>query len=154
MDLAVQKIQTISWKMATPKFCKELKPLFETPSKINAPADIEKFDFLFKDRVQEIFCVFWLNTSNIVVGYEVISVGILNASVVAAREVFRGAIVQNCANIIIAHNHPSGNKEPSNEDIQLTKNLVAGGKILGIQVFDHIIYTKNGIYSFVENRLI
>lgn len=69
------------------------------------------------------------------------------------REVFRGAIVSSCANIIVAHNHPSGNLEPSNEDISLTKKLIEAGKIIEINVFDHIIFAENEYTSFVEKRL-
>jgi DNA repair protein RadC len=90
---------------------------------------------LFDEQVKERFIVFWLNSANIVQGFEIISEGTLNSSVVHPREVFRGAIVATCANIIVAHNHPSGNSEASNEDIVLTKKLVEAGKIVDIQVF-------------------
>jgi DNA repair protein RadC len=70
------------------------------------------------------------------------------------REVFRGAIVATCANIILAHNHPSGNLEPSREDISITKKLVEAGKIVDISVLDHIIFGDDGYTSFVEKRLI
>lgn len=70
------------------------------------------------------------------------------------REVFRGAIVATCANIILAHNHPSGNLEPSREDISITQKLVEAGKIVDISVLDHIIFGDDGYTSFVEKRLI
>ncbi len=88
-----------------------------------------------------------------VTGFEIVSEGILNASVVHPREVFRGAIVSSSANIIVAHNHPSGNPEPSNEDINLTKKLVEAGKIIEISLFDHIIFAEGTYTSFVEKRL-
>ena len=109
---------------------------------------------MFDGEVRERFIVFWLNTANKVIGFEIISEGTLNSSVVHPREVFRGAIVATCANIIVAHNHPSGNNEPSNEDILLTKKLVEAGKIIDISVFDHIIFAENTYTSFVEKRLI
>jgi len=109
---------------------------------------------LFDGEVKERFVVFWLNSANIVQGFEIVSEGTLNSSVVHPREVFRGAIVSSCANIIVAHNHPSGNPEPSNEDISLTKKLVEAGKIIEISVFDHIIFAENTFTSFVERRLI
>jgi len=87
-------------------------------------------------------------------GFEIITEGILNASIVHAREVFRGAILQSCANIIVAHNHPSGNMECSTEDISLTKKLVEAGKIIDIAVFDHIIFGDGTYTSFVERKLI
>ncbi|MBK8944103.1 MAG: JAB domain-containing protein [Ignavibacteriae bacterium] len=99
-------------------------------------------------------CSFWLSSSNKVIGFEVISEGLLNSSLVHPREVFRGAIVATCANIIIAHNHPSGNLEPSREDINITKKLVEAGKIVDISVLDHVIFTDNGFTSLVEERII
>ena len=109
---------------------------------------------MFDGEVKERFVTFWLNSANVVTGFEVISEGILNASVVHPREVFRGAIVASCANIIIAHNHPSGNPVPSNEDIAVTKKLVEAGKLIEISVFDHIIFADDTYTSFVEKRLI
>ena len=109
---------------------------------------------MFDGEVKERFIVFWLSSSNVVIGFEIVSEGILNASVVHPREVFRGAIVATCASIILAHNHPSGNIEPSNEDISITKQLVEAGKIIDIRIFDHIIFGEDAYTSFVEKRLI
>jgi DNA repair protein RadC len=109
---------------------------------------------LFDDQVRERFIVFWLNNNNVITGFEVISEGILNSSLVHPREVFRGAIVATCANIILAHNHPSGNLEASQEDIAMTKQLTEAGKIIGIHVYDHIIFGENEYMSFVEKRMI
>jgi len=95
-----------------------------------------------------------LNTANKIIKNELISIGNLNSSVVHAREVFKVAIENNSANIILLHNHPSGNPEPSREDISLTKKLVEAGKLLEIQVFDHIIIAGNNYTSLVEKRLI
>jgi DNA repair protein RadC len=91
---------------------------------------------LFDGQVKERFVVFWLSSSNQVTGFEVISEGLLNSSLVHPREVFRGSIVATSANIILAHNHPSGNLVPSNEDLKITKKLVEAGKIIDIAVFD------------------
>ena len=104
--------------------------------------------------MRERFIVFWLSSSNVVTGFEVISEGLLNSSLVHPREVFRGAIVATCANIILSHNHPSGNTQPSSEDISMTKQLIEAGKIIGISVFDHIIFGDGSYLSFVEKRLI
>ena len=109
---------------------------------------------MFKGQVKERFVVFWLSTANTVIGFEIISEGLLNSSLVHPREVYRGAIVASCANIILAHNHPSGNKEPSKEDTSVTKNIIEAGKIIDISVFDHIIFTDDGYTSFVERKLI
>ena len=104
--------------------------------------------------MKERFVVFWLSSANVVTGFEVISEGLLNSSLVHAREVYRGAIVSTCANIILAHNHPSGNPEPSQEDISITKKLVEAGKIIDISVFDHIIFSEDKYLSFVNRSLI
>lgn len=109
---------------------------------------------MFDGEVRERFVVFWLSTANIVTGFEIISEGNLNSSIVHPREVFRGAIVATCANIIIAHNHPSGNPEPSREDINITKKLVEAGKIIDVAVFDHIIFAEGKYTSLIESRLI
>jgi len=109
---------------------------------------------LFDGEVRERFVVFWLSSANLVTGFEIISEGNLNSSIVHPREVFRGAIVATCANIIIAHNHPSGNPEPSREDINITKKLVEAGKILDVSLFDHIIFAEDKYTSLVESRLI
>ena len=100
------------------------------------------------------FIVFWLNSANKVTGFEIISEGILNSSVVHPREVFRGAIVATAASIIIAHNHPSDNPEPSQEDIVITRQLVESGKITGIPIHDHIIFAGNTYLSFAERGLL
>jgi len=123
--------------------------------KITSPSDVaEIFIPLLRDEVKEKFYVLCLNTANKIIKNELISIGNLNSSVVHAREVFKVAIENNSANIILLHNHPSGNPEPSREDISLTKKLVEAGKLLEIQVFDHIIIAGNNYTSLVEKRLI
>lgn len=121
---------------------------------ITSPEDIANiFSPILKDKMKEEFIVVCLNAANKIIKHEIISVGTLNSSVVHPREVFKLAIDNNSANIIIVHNHPSGNKEPSKEDVLITKKLVEGGKLLGIEVFDHIIIAGNDFTSFVEQRL-
>ncbi|VAX26653.1 UPF0758 family protein [hydrothermal vent metagenome] len=123
--------------------------------KITSPSDIaEIFIPLFRDEVKEKFIVVCLNSANKIIRYEVVSVGSLNSSIVHSREVFRVAIENNSANIILLHNHPSGNEKPSQEDIQVTKRLVDAGKILEINVFDHIIVAGNKFTSFVDEKII
>ena len=80
--------------------------------------------------------------------------GNLNSSIVHPREVFKVAIENNSASIILIHNHPSGNSDPSNEDISITKKIVETGTIMSIPVFDHIIIAGKNFTSFVEKRLI
>ena len=150
------QLKTITWKIRDASEVYSDFPNVDAKSltKISCPEDLyQQFKFLFENEVVEKFIVFWLSTSNKVTGFEIISAGSLNASVVYPREVFRGAIVNNCANIILAHNHPSGNIEPSQEDITLTKKLVECGKTMEINIFDHIIF-GDGYTSLVERRFI
>ncbi len=89
----------------------------------------------------------FLNTHNRVIRDEVISIGTVNSNIVHPREVFRSGIESNAVAVIIAHNHPSGEAIPSNEDVEITKQLIQAGKILGIRVLDHVIITTNGFAS-------
>ncbi|HOI29546.1 MAG TPA: DNA repair protein RadC [Melioribacteraceae bacterium] len=123
--------------------------------KISSPSDIaEIFIPLLRDEVKETFIVVCLNSANKIIRYEKISVGSLSSSIVHPREVFKVAIENNSANIILIHNHPSGNPEPSSEDINLTKKMTDAGKLMDIQVFDHIIIAGNNFTSMVEKRVI
>ena len=130
------------------------KKLFSL-KKITSPSDVaEIFIPLMRDKIKEEFYLICLNTANNISRVELISIGNLNSSVVTPREVFKAAIENNSANIILLHNHPSGNPEPSNEDIALTRQMVEAGKILSIQVFDHLIIAGNKFASMVEKRII
>jgi len=123
--------------------------------KITSPADVaEIFIPLLRDEVKEQFVVVCLSSANKIIKHEKISVGNLNSSVVHAREIFKAAIENNSASIILIHNHPSENPEPSNEDISITRKIVEAGKIMDIPVYDHIIIAGNNYTSFVERRLI
>lgn len=103
---------------------------------------------------KEHFVVFYLDSRSQEIKREIISLGTLNASLVHPREVFEPAVRHLCAQIIIAHNHPSGNAEPSPDDIDITKRLVEAGKILGIEVVDHVIVTKEGFISLKERAVV
>lgn len=98
--------------------------------------------------------VLYLDTVHQIIKRELIAVGILNASLIHPREIFEPAIRQSAAEIIIAHNHPSGDPTPSDSDIVLTKRLVAAGELLGITVLDHVIIGKHGWASFKELAVI
>ena len=98
--------------------------------------------------------VYYLNARNGIIGWEMISQGSLTASIAHPREIFKGAILATCAGIVLVHNHPSGDPAPSDEDIRLTKRVVEGGKILGINVLDHIVIAESGSYSFNASGLI
>ncbi|MEX2411781.1 MAG: DNA repair protein RadC [Candidatus Paceibacterota bacterium] len=100
---------------------------------------------------KEHFVVFYLDSRNQEIKREIISIGTINASLVHPREVFEGAIKNNASSIILAHNHPSGDTEPSQDDIEVTKKLVHAGKILDIRVVDHVIVTDKEFNNFIEN---
>ena len=106
------------------------------------------------ERDKEHYYVMHLDIRSQVRLVEVVSVGTLTSSLVHPRETFRRAIVEGAASIIIAHNHPSGEADPSDEDTKITKNMFEAGQILGIKMLDHIIFTdKNkNFFSFRENR--
>ncbi len=107
-----------------------------------------------RDSKKEHFMVFFLDTQNQEIKREVISIGTLNASLIHPREVFEPAIKHLASHIIIAHNHPSGSLEASDEDLAVTKRLVDAGRLLGIEVLDHIIITKTGYISLKEKNLL
>ena len=96
----------------------------------------------------------FLNTKNIISSYEVISVGSLNASIVHPREVFNRAIKRSAAAILLVHNHPSGNPEPSKEDEAITSRLCEVGQLIGIRVLDHLIISDDKYFSFKEMDMI
>lgn len=103
------------------------------------------------DEDREVFFVMCLNTKNRVVAVHRCHVGSLNASIVSPREVFKSAILNNSASIIVSHQHPSNDCSPSKEDVEVTKRLVECGKILGIEVLDHLIVNdKAEYYSMKE----
>ena len=105
-----------------------------------------------KDTKQEHLIVLSLDGANRLIQKRLISIGTLNASLVHPREVFADPITDRAASIIVIHNHPSGTPEPSDADIQITKRLQDAGKLLGINVLDHIIIAKNNIYSFTDDN--
>lgn len=121
---------------------------------IRSPEDAAKIYIpRLRDERQELFLVVCLNSANRIIRDRTITKGILNSSLTHPREVFREAILENSASIILVHNHPSGNLEPSREDISITKQMVEAGKIIGIAVHDHIIVAGDGFTSMMERGL-
>lgn len=119
--------------------------------KIEKPLDV--VEYLMEEMkylTQEHFNVVLLNTKNIVIDVENITKGIVNASLVHPREVFKNAIRKNSTSIILAHNHPSGDPSPSAEDKSITKRLSKAGEIIGIKVLDHIVVGDGSYISFKE----
>jgi DNA repair protein RadC len=122
---------------------------------IGSPQDVaELFIEGMRHLKQECFRVLLLNVKNEILSIEEISVGNLNSSLADPREVFRPAIRRSAASLILAHNHPSGNPEPSNADIEATKRLSAAGELLGIRVIDHIIVGDGTFASMRQKRLL
>ncbi len=106
------------------------------------------------DRDKEHFWVLQLNARNMIQKLELVSLGTLTASLVHPREVFTRVIADRCVSIVLAHNHPSGDCTPSSQDIEVTEQLVEAGKILDIDVVDHVIITDNGFTSFKQEQLL
>ena len=103
-------------------------------------------------RSEEVFVMATIDVRNKVTGLFEVSTGTLNSSLVTPREVFKRAILQNAAGIVLGHNHPSGNIDASSDDINITKKLVQSGKILGVNVVDHIIVGNEGNYSSMKEE--
>lgn len=107
---------------------------------ISSPEDAEKaFREYIGDSDREVFAVMTLNNRHSITSLTTVSIGSLNSCVVHPREVFKTAILSNAESIVLCHNHPSGECQPSSEDIAATSRMQEAGKILGIQVLDHII---------------
>lgn len=122
---------------------------------VNSPQDVAHIvmeEMRYLDR--EHFRVVSLSTKNHVLGISPISIGSLNSSLVHPRECFKEAIRRNSNAIILLHNHPSGDPTPSKEDIEVTRRLVDGGKILGIEVLDHVVIGDNRYVSLKERGII
>lgn len=119
--------------------------------KISSPEDVYRRLFpRMREQKKEMFIELCLDTKNQILKEEVISVGSLNANVVHPREVFKLALTESAAHIIVAHNHPSGDPAPSREDIEITKKLVETGNIMGIIVLDHVIIGDGRHFSMKE----
>lgn len=121
--------------------------------KISSPQDVGN---IYMDEMmhlkKEIFKIVLLDTKNKIISDKIISEGSLNASIVHPREVFIEAIKKSSNKIILIHNHPSGEIEPSSEDKAITRRLVEAGKIIGIEVLDHVIIGNHKFYSFKEDE--
>ncbi len=107
-----------------------------------------------RDLKKEHLVALYLNAKSQLVCKETISMGTLNANLVHPREVFEPALTYSAAQIIAAHNHPSGDSKPSEDDIEITKRLTEAGKLMGIEVTDHIIISKNSYFSFKEENVL
>ena len=162
-DLSLKELQEI--KGIGPAKAMQIKALFEfnkrhNLSKINNnPIKSAKdvFDYASKklpNKDKEQFVILHLDSRNRIIKDEIISVGTLNASIIHPREVFKSAIKESAASIILFHNHPSGDPTPSKEDNEITHRLFEAGELLNIKVIDHVIIGGEGYWSFKENSTI
>jgi DNA repair protein RadC len=144
-------------KLRTIKAVYERSPDYTTAKhldRLTSSSDAVQWFNRLQDETQEIFLALHLDAKNRIVCLDVVSTGSLNASIVHPREVFKMVLLSNAAAVIFLHNHPSGDSEPSREDIQLTERLKLAGELLGIRVLDHIIIGENNHMSFADRGLL
>jgi DNA repair protein RadC len=124
------------------------RPILRSPEDVVAEVRSQ-----LKGKKKEHFLVLCLDTRNRLANRRLVSMGSLDTSIVHPREVFKEAVSSCAASVVFAHNHPSGDPEPSKEDIELTKRLARAGEIIGIDVLDHIIICDNGFVSLKSRNL-
>jgi DNA repair protein RadC len=125
---------------------------FDAPPTVSGPEDVVRLVRPIRRARKEHFVALFLNARHQVVKQETISIGTLNASLVHPREVFQPAVGESAAAVILVHNHPSGDPSPSEEDVQLTGRLVQAGRIMGIEVLDHVIVCANSYLSLKSRQ--
>jgi len=128
--------------------------LIRTNKRITNAADVYQELHKYADRSQEYFLTITLDGASHIIQTRTVFIGTLNQSLVHPREVFADAIADRAAGIIIAHNHPSGTLEPSRADMQITQRLKEVAKLVGIELLDHVILTKEGYYSFLDEGVL
>lgn len=128
----------------------------ETTARISSPEDTYESCKDISNLSQECFLTLDLNSRNKLIDKRIITIGLVDASLVHAREVFRGAIINGATSLVLVHNHPGGDPTPSAEDLRITKSLVESGKILGMKILDHIIvtYGTNPFFSMRESGIV
>jgi DNA repair protein RadC len=124
-------------------------------SKIDASRDV--YELIYPElrftKKENFFCLY-LDTRNTLIKKELVSVGNLNTSVIHPREIFRSAIKESANSVILVHNHPSGNPEPSKDDLEITNLLINAGKLMGIHVLDHVVIGESGYVSMADRNLV
>ena len=146
-ETPAKRIQILSLRLV-----REGSILYQT-RKISSPKDAVGIGQQFledADREQVIVCC--LDTKNQPLSISVVSMGILNSSLIHPREIFKTAILTNAASLILYHNHPSGETEPSTEDINITKRIKEAGVLIGIELIDHIIIGSEGRYLSLKEE--
>jgi DNA repair protein RadC len=127
----------------------------KAPRLIRGPEDVVRLmGPKLRASKREHFLVLLLNARHEVLMRDTVSIGSLNASIVHPREVFKPAIIESAASIVLVHNHPSGDPEPSEEDLAITRRLVQAGELLGIGILDHVIVASRGVVSFKSRQLL
>jgi len=129
---------------------------WKSRSQLNTPTEVAKFlSEALSSYDRELFCCLNMSTKTQVINMNIISMGTLNAALIHPREVFKSAILSNANSVILAHNHPSWNCTPSEEDRNITRRLEGCGRLLGIEILDHIITGEPGVYySFREKGIL
>jgi DNA repair protein RadC len=120
-------------------------------ARIRTPADAYPLVRHYADRRQERFICVSLNGANETLAVRVVTVGLVNRTMVHPREVFADPLTDRASSILVAHNHPSGNLAPSDEDDDITERLLSTGQLLGITLLDHLIFSEVGYYSFAQS---
>jgi len=140
--------------LAAAELGRRLWPDGESAPLVRGPESVFDLTRDIRGANREHFVGFYLNSRNQVLRREIISIGSLNASIVHPREVYQPAIAVSAASLVLAHNHPSGDPTPSEEDLAITRRLVEAGRILGIDVLDHVVVARDAYASFKERKLL
>lgn len=122
--------------------------------RVSSPRDVWPLVSHWADRKQERFICCSLNGAHELIAARVVSVGLVNRTVVHPREVFADPLTDRACAVVVAHNHPSGRLEPSPEDREITARLKTAGDTLGLALLDHLVFSRDGYYSFVEHGLL
>lgn len=141
----------LKYKIPQIKLALLREPTQEPLPKINTPSDLEQYVEPMKLLSEEHFVALHLDARHQITGYHVVSHGTVSSSLVHPREVFKAALLSNAYTIVVAHNHPAGSTEPSEDDLATTKQLVAAGDMLGVKILDHLIVTYKQVKSLRES---
>lgn len=134
------------------KIVRERRECYGSPTRFSNSASVyEAFRQHFAALDREEFVVILLDAKNTFLGFNVVSVGSLTSSIVHPREVFKPVVLMNAAALILAHNHPSGDPGPSQEDLHITRRIREIGEVFGVRVLDHVIFGDNRYVSFVDD---
>jgi len=132
----------------------ELEPEQKKYDIKNPQAIVKAVGASIKNKAKEHFKLIILDSRNKIIDITNVSIGTLNANLAHPREIFKDAISHNAASVVLVHNHPSGDPEASEDDLKITKQLVEAGRILGIEVLDHIVIGKNSFVSMKDKKLL